>query len=92
MRLIDADELINDINNGLWDWDELQNISGIAVLKQTITDIQNTKTVDAVPVIRCKDCRRSGTGDCPMHIIGAPADESVLKRFDDDFCSYGESK
>lgn len=46
MRLIDADELINDINNGMWDWDEVQNITGVTVLKQMISDIQNTKTVD----------------------------------------------
>lgn len=94
MRLIDADELINDINNGLWDWDEVQNITGVTVLKQMISDIQNTKTVDAVPVIRCKDCKHwdneNDIGWCDIH-SNFSDDEWTM--FDaDDFCSAGERR
>lgn len=48
-RLIDADELIKDIHE-FWDWDTVNGITATTVLKQTITDIQNAPTVDAVPV------------------------------------------
>lgn len=57
MRLIDADALIEDIKTKLWDWDTVDGITSSTVLKQTITDIGNAPIVDAVPVVRCKDCR-----------------------------------
>lgn len=39
------------------------------------------KTVDAVPVVRCRDCRKFKTYGCRMVASGY-----------DDFCSYGERK
>lgn len=56
MRLIDADALIENIKL-FWDWDSIDGITATTVLKQTITDIGNAPIVDAVPVIRCRDCR-----------------------------------
>lgn len=56
MRLIDADALIEDINS-FWDWDSIDGITSTTVLKQTITDISHAPTIDAVPVVRCKDCK-----------------------------------
>ena len=41
MRLIDADALIDDIKNHLWDWGNVNGITAQTVLKQTITDIEN---------------------------------------------------
>jgi hypothetical protein len=40
-----------------------------------------TEEVDAVPVVRCKDCRKFKTYACRMVASGY-----------DDFCSYGERK
>lgn len=50
MRLIDADALIDEIKHGLWDWGSVDGIKSSAVLKQTISDINNMPTVDAEPV------------------------------------------
>lgn len=36
---------------------------------------------DAVPVVRCRDCRKMKTYECPMQSCGY-----------DDFCSYGERR
>nr|DAH89790.1 MAG TPA: hypothetical protein [Caudoviricetes sp.] len=48
-------------------------------------DIDNMPTVDAVPVVRCKDCKyRDGTPGQPNIQCG--------NMHDDDFCSYGERK
>lgn len=44
-------------------------------------DIDNAPTVDAVEVVRCKDCRKFKTYACRMVASGY-----------DDFCSYGERK
>lgn len=49
-------------------------------------------TVDAVPLVRCRDCKHRGTDDCIFHIKGEPADEELLRKLDNDFCSYGERK
>lgn len=50
MRLIDADALIDEIKHGLWDWGSVDGIKSSAVLKQTISDINNMPTVDAEPI------------------------------------------
>lgn len=47
-------------------------------------DIDNAPTVDAVPVVRCKDCKNEFGGSCI--ICG------FQKRKPEDFCSYGERK
>lgn len=49
MRLIDADELIKDIME-LWDYKTVDGITATTVLKQTITDIENQPTVNAIPI------------------------------------------
>ena len=49
-------------------------------------------TVDAVEVVRCRECKHRGTDDCIFHIKGEPADEELLLKLDNDFCSYGERK
>ena len=54
--------------------------------------IDKAPTVDAVEVVRCKDCKHRGTDYCIFHINGEPADEELLKKVDEDFCSYGERK
>ena len=48
-----------------------------------------TKRVD---VVRCRECKHRGTDYCIFHIKGEPADEELLLKLDNDFCSYGERK
>lgn len=92
MRLIDADALIDDINNGLWDWEQLENITGITVLKQTISDIQNAPVIDAVPVVRCKECNFAYRTGCVIELYDCRA--CVTGECHDPyfFCSYGERR
>ena len=51
----------------------------------TIIDIQ--PTVDAVEVVRCKDCKWRGGLGCAVRIV----DESDRPK-DDDYCSWGERR
>lgn len=76
MRLIDADAL--DM------YERLKSYYGDA-WRDAQEEIDNAPTVDAVPVIRCKDCKYYERGE----------DECVLSGFDTDgyeFCSWAERK
>lgn len=52
-------------------------------------EIEDRLTVDAVPVVRCKDCKhRTETGNC-----GHPRHHGILpSAYPFDFCSYGRRK
>lgn len=80
MRLIDADALMYEANS--------DRAYGYVDAKQ----ISEAPTIDAVPVVRCRECKHRGTDDCIFHIKGEPADEELLLKLDNDFCSYGERK
>ena len=60
--------------------------------EDVIMMIKTAPTVNAVPVVRCRECKHRGTDDCIFHIKGEPADEELLLKLDNDFCSYGERK
>lgn len=92
MRLIDANALKKRLDN-------LEASGGHKYYRKGMDDtlhfhmpniIDEIPTVDAVPVVRCKDCKHRGTDYCIFHINGEPADEELLKKLDNDFCSYGE--
>ena len=84
MRLIDADEAI--INFG-FEWDDIP-----PTREEFVRFLKKQPTVDAVPVVRCRECKHRGTDYCIFHIKGEPADEELLLKLGNDFCSYGERK
>lgn len=77
MRLIDADALFQEFEKSAWnDNNDRDDIAEELLLK--------SKTIDAVEVVRCKDCKKYRTEACAM-------DEFCNTKPDDyDFCSYGE--
>ena len=79
MRLIDADALLNRMQEDpLFDLVERYGVSGV---------INAEPTVDAMPVIRCKDCKH-------MHEDGAESYCDDSGRYIDGtgFCSWAERK
>ena len=70
-------------------------------LKQTLLDLgfypaivksalEKAPTIDAVEVVRCKDCNHCDPENYHCdHYMGTAA---PLRRKPDDFCSYGERK
>lgn len=94
MRLIDGEELERLFNE--------QIERGATDAFDAFDDaLQDTPTVDAVVVVRCKDCKHStlpseltqrygkpGTLTC--HNMHAPSNRRNVGG--DDFCSYGERK
>lgn len=82
MRLIDADALPYKIAVYAY---------GQAVDCVHKSDIRKAPTVDAVAVVRCRECVNRNAPDCPLAYAvqwGIGNDEPS----DDDFCSYGERK
>ena len=55
--------------------------------------IQAAPAVDAVEVVRCKDCKHYGLGAClKIYSDGAASVYAWQYRKPDDFCSYGERR
>lgn len=77
MRLIDADELAKK-----WTIASPEPYNTDAV--EVLDSIREAHTVDAVPVVRCKNCKHEFGGSCILCWF--------QKRKPDDFCSYGERK
>lgn len=83
MRLIDADQLLQ--------------IYGVGLTPKMEHRIRIAPTVDAVPVVRCKDCKYYRYGKHFTDIkfcqrLPYYAAEGGLNTADDDFCSCGERK
>ena len=88
MKLIDADRLSEAIHDNVpAPYDDASWAK-----ENCLYEIDMAPTVDAVPVVRCRDCKHRGTDDCIFHIKGEPADEELLRKLDNDFCSYGKRK
>ena len=77
-RLIDADAF-------------LEKMKRTSRYFDVVFDVEEMPTVDAVEVVRCKDCiRRYDTDECPMCFLS----EGQYYEFtrDDGFCDRGEKK
>lgn len=75
MRLVDADATKRRVADTFFD-------TLIPCVNRALDD---SPTVDAVPVVRCRECKyRDGTPGQPNILCG--------QMHEDDFCSYGERK
>lgn len=74
MRLIDADEL----EEKAWRF-------GLGTREDVANLIRNAPTVDAVEVVRCKDCVYFWDGVCTAHTDAICTDEN-------EFCSWVERR
>ena len=87
MRLIDADELTSRLTKKITSGMPTYN-AGIIEAEDVIVEMP---TIDAVPVVRCKDCEHyspfSGGGICRIHNR-----RIVHTVTETDFCSTGERR
>ena len=57
-----------------------------------VSDIEAASAVDAVPVVRCKDCIWFMHDSlCPLELSGFTKGGKSIP-LEDDYCSYGERK
>lgn len=90
MRLIDADKMAVDESEAYMSaqvqiTDDLKLLVNFAAHSKIQRLIADTPTVDAVPVVRCKECKWAG-GDfvCYRGVM--------VQHKPEDFCSYGERR
>ena len=102
MRTIDSDALLKWLSE--WELQEAPwwgaNGYGDAKVAETIKEaidaVEQMPTIDAVPVVRCKDCKyyKEGVVLSPQkfcfRLRGRDGEAIGYNFADDDFCSYGE--
>ena len=98
-RLIDADKIMDE----LMDYADIKCANGYMDtangILSAVNYIRNNVTrVDAVPVVRCRDCKhwkpsgsKAGNSFSDMEYIGGCEFTNYCRR-ESDFCSYGERK
>ena len=88
MRLIDADSLQRRICGAKCgcEYEDCWNEEGC------VYDhfISNSNTINAVPVVRCRECNHCDPEN--YHCDHPMSTAAPLRRKPDDFCSYGERK
>lgn len=60
-------------------------------MRDVFTSIEEAPAVDAVPGVRCKDCRHFG-GHGACHYFAADVSGTPIFVRDNDFCSRGERR
>lgn len=90
MRLIDAEQMAVDESEAYMSaqvqiTDDLKWLVNFAAHSKIQRLIADTPTVDATPVVRCKECKYTG-GDfvCYRGVM--------VQHKPEDFCSYGERR
>lgn len=90
MRLIDADEAIEQIQ------ENLEQLGDYYTVEDVIADVNTMPTVDAVQVVRCERCRywhryssNSRKGRCSGMILYLNGE---LETPEDFFCADGEER
>ena len=92
MRLIDVDDLIDFIDMG-----HLRNpLESCFSERDVVCMLESRPTVDAVPVVRCRECKHLNVVNRKELYAHCPKTNTVFLPFELDtrehFCSLGERK
>ena len=85
-RLIDANAYVDELK---WLQEQVSSASAIEI-QEYIDRTNRQPTVDAVEVVRCKDCKHCDPEN--RHCDHPMGTTFSLPRKTDDYCSYGERK
>ena len=92
-RLIDVNKVINSMQKCLDESPDKKHSVGYFAFESIIECLKQEPTVDAVEVVRCRDCKHAWIHPCGhvyCHRDGRNAYEMTFNL--DSFCSYGERK
>ena len=91
MRLIKADALMDVIRQHEYRLATKQGSIDYGMFTNGIQQaVDEQPTIDAVEVVRCKDCKHCDPEN--YHCDHPMSTAAPLRRKPDDFCSYGERK
>lgn len=87
LRLVSA----NDLNLVLNEWERVGDFN--LLVRAVRAMIERVPTIDAVPVVRCKDCKFYNTIDWDGNVLcGCNLKSGMVDITPDGFCSYGERR
>ena len=86
-RLIDADRAMEVVRNQGIAHQNAYHLTNYATLI-----LREAPTVDAVPVVRCRDCKFGDWDSEPYDAMVCMRTKDGFWRSGNDFCSYGELK
>ena len=98
IHLIDRDELLRNIEADIdISVTGVRNMEAVkCCLQNILDDVKESPVVDAVPVIRCKDCKRyreyTYLGTQKFYVCERDYRKRIYDMKEDDFCSRGERK
>ena len=87
MRLIDADRALEIVRDQRIAHPNAYHLTNYATLI-----LREAPTVDAVPVVRCKDCKFGDWDSEPNDAMVCMRTKDGFWRSGNDFCSYGERR
>ena len=88
MRLIDVEQVYCS------DCDLKGKCEALIEQKMLVCDVKSMPTIDAVPVVRCKDCKhQEACTRLVTEVIYDPVlKENVCYHYQMEYCSYGERR
>ena len=92
-RLIDVNKVINSMQKCLDESPDKKHSVGYFAFESIIECLKQEPTIDAVEVVRCRDCKHAWIHPCGYvycHRDGRNAYEMTFNI--DSFCNYGERK
>ena len=87
MRLIDADRL----SEAIYDNVSAPYEEAVWAKEDCLTEIEAAQTMDAVEVVRCRECKYRFKNN-GHNKDGCPIIDANIWMDDDDFCSHGEQE
>ena len=85
MRMIDGDKLLETYKKWIPQLSSKEDEGDRCGVETCIAVLEDMQTVDAVPVVRCRECKYRSKDGCPII-------DANIWMDDDDFCSHGERK
>ena len=84
---------MSDLISRSWMMEQLEGLGDTRLIKRNfIALVKNANTIDAVPVVRCKDCKFGDWDSEPDDAMVCMRTKDGFWRSGNDFCSFGKRK
>lgn len=85
--------MMSDLISRSWMLEQLEGLGDTRLIKRNfIALVTNAPAVDAVPVVRCRDCKFGDWDSEPHDAMVCMRTKDGFWRSGNDFCSFGKRK